>query len=140
MGLFTTQDPASPSSHATLPPPEASPDGAYIAPDRRARRRCWEARDAFFRCLDEGEIVDSVREEGRMKAERECGGEGRRLEGECAASWVQYFKKRRVMEHNRDQTLSKLKAEGAKQMPGVLPGRGDPGAPSAAEGLEKKKE
>lgn len=39
---------------------------------------------------------------------------------------VQYFKKRRVMEHQREQTLQKLKAEGAQEMPGVI-GAGAPG-------------
>lgn len=33
---------------------------------------------------------------------------------------VQYFKKRRVMEYQREQTLQKLKAEGAQEMPGVI--------------------
>lgn len=33
---------------------------------------------------------------------------------------VTYFKKRRVMEYQRNQTLEKLKAEGAKEMPGEI--------------------
>jgi len=33
---------------------------------------------------------------------------------------VTYFKKRRVMEYQRNQTLERLKAEGAQEMPGQL--------------------
>jgi cytochrome c oxidase assembly factor 6 len=33
---------------------------------------------------------------------------------------VTYFKKRRVMEYQKAQTLEKLRAEGAKEMPGEM--------------------
>ncbi|CAG8977146.1 hypothetical protein HYALB_00003367 [Hymenoscyphus albidus] len=111
MGLFSTT-PTSP------PPPKISSDGAPIAPDRTQRAKCWEGRDEFFQCLDKSGIVDSITEKG--KAEKACSTEGRKFEANCASSWVTYFKKRRVMEHHRNQTLEKLKAEGAKQMPGEI--------------------
>ncbi|KAI9642418.1 hypothetical protein NHQ30_009223 [Ciborinia camelliae] len=117
MGLFGT-------SQASLPPPKISADGAPIAPDRSQRSQCWEARDAYFRCLDRDGIIDSITE--NVKAEKSCGKEARGFEKNCATSWVQYFKKRRVMEYQRDQTLRKLKAEGAQEMPGVI-GAGAPG-------------
>ncbi|CAL3968410.1 hypothetical protein PZA11_004005 [Diplocarpon coronariae] len=108
MGLFTSSPPS-------LPTPKLSTDGAPIAPDRTQRARCWEARDAFFECLDRNEIVDSIRES--EKAEKMCGKEAGGFQGNCASSWVTYFKKRRVMEYQRNKTLEKLKAEGAQQMP-----------------------
>ena len=46
--------------------------------------------------------------------------EGRGFEGNCASSWVTYFKKRRVMEWQREKTLEKLREEGAVKMPGEL--------------------
>jgi cytochrome c oxidase assembly factor 6 len=33
---------------------------------------------------------------------------------------VTYFKKRRVMEHQRNKALERLKAEGAQEMPGQI--------------------
>ncbi|PQE23670.1 Cytochrome c oxidase assembly factor 6 protein [Rutstroemia sp. NJR-2017a BVV2] len=111
MGLFG-------SAQASLPPPKIGPDGAPIAPDRSQRSRCWEARDAYFKCLDKAEIIDSLTD--KDKAEKACSAEGRAFEGNCATSWVQYFKKRRVMEYQREQTLQRLKAEGAQQMPGQI--------------------
>lgn len=79
MGFFSTS-PASP------PPPKISSDGAPIAPDRSQRAKCWEARDAYFKCLDRNSIVDSIAE--KDKAEKACSVEGRGFEGNCASSWV----------------------------------------------------
>jgi cytochrome c oxidase assembly factor 6 len=104
MGLFSTSKP-------TPLQPTPSSDGGFIAPDRDARAACWEGRDAFFKCLDSHGIIDSVREDA--KSRKACPEELRAFEKDCAGSWVTYFKKRRVMEHQRDATLKKLAAEGA---------------------------
>ncbi|KAG9235320.1 cytochrome oxidase c subunit VIb-domain-containing protein [Amylocarpus encephaloides] len=111
MGLFST-------TSASHPAPKISSDGAPIAPDRTQRAKCWEGRDAYFQCLDKNGIMDSLTE--KDKAEKSCAREGRQFEGNCASSWVTYFKKRRVMEYQRNQTLERLRAEGAKEMPGEL--------------------
>ncbi|TVY57252.1 Cytochrome c oxidase subunit 6B-like protein new16 [Lachnellula suecica] len=116
MGLFGT-------STSSPPPPKISSDGAPIAPDRTQRAKCWEARDGYFRCLDKNNIIDSIGE--KDKAEKNCASEGRGFEANCASSWVTYFKKRRVMEYQKNQTLEKLRAEGAQEMPGQM----GPGAP-----------
>ncbi|KAH0543313.1 hypothetical protein FGG08_002376 [Glutinoglossum americanum] len=91
-------------------------ESALEAPNRNQRAHCWEARDAFFKCLDESSIIDSVTNQDL--AERQCGKEGVAFDENCASSWVQYFKKRRVMEHKRNETIEKLKAEGALPLPG----------------------
>jgi cytochrome c oxidase assembly factor 6 len=57
-----------------------------IAPNRSQRAKCWEARDAFFECLDRNSIIDSVKED--KKAKEVCGGENVKFEKECVASWV----------------------------------------------------
>jgi len=80
----------------------------------------------YFACLDKEGIIDSLTE--KDKAEKGCAKESRNFEVNCATSWVQHFKKKRVMEYQRDQTLQRLKAEGAQQMPGEL-GPGGPGGP-----------
>jgi len=113
MGLFTSSSPPS------LPPPKLTPDGAPIAPDRTQRAKCWEARDAYFSCLDKNNIIDSLGAD-KSKADKVCAAEGRGFEGNCASSWVTYFKKRRVMEWQREKTLEKLREEGAVKMPGEL--------------------
>jgi cytochrome c oxidase assembly factor 6 len=74
------------SSTPSLPTPKTSTDGAPIAPDRTQRAKCWEARDAYFSCLDKNGIIDSITEKG--KAEKACGKEGKGFEGNCASSWV----------------------------------------------------
>ncbi|KAL2053782.1 hypothetical protein ABVK25_006087 [Lepraria finkii] len=53
----------------------------------------------------------------KEKATQFCGAEDKQLGRECAASWVTYFKQRRVMEYNKKQTLDKLAKEGARPMP-----------------------
>ncbi|KJY00336.1 hypothetical protein TI39_contig336g00043 [Zymoseptoria brevis] len=106
MGLFSSSSPASP------PAPEPSNDGGFIAPDRTARAQCWEGRDNFFACLERNGIVDSVREDAKARAA--CAPELKEFEKVCASSWVTYFKKRRVMEYQRDATIKKLTAENAK--------------------------
>ena len=75
--------------------------------------------------------MDGIKEAER--AGQVCGEEGRRLEGACAASWVTYFKQRRVMEDKKERAMEKLREEGAERIPeGVpLPG-GDKGRPPAA--------
>ena len=78
MGLF--------SSSPSLPEPKISSDGAPIAPDRTQRAKCWEARDAYFKCLDRNNIIDSISE--KDKAEKGCSAEARGFESNCASSWV----------------------------------------------------
>ncbi|KAK3715571.1 hypothetical protein LTR37_004921 [Vermiconidia calcicola] len=102
-------------SSATSPPqPEPSKDGGYIAPDRSARAQCWEGRDAFFSCLDRNGIIDSVKE--HEKAKKLCAPELKEFERHCASSWVTYFKKKRVFDYQKEQTLRKIEAEGAQPL------------------------
>lgn len=79
MGLFGSSAP---------PAPKTSSDGAPIAPDRSQRAKCWEARDAFFQCLDKNNIVDSLAEKG--KADKACGKEDKQFGQDCASSWVSH--------------------------------------------------
>ena len=79
MGLLSSSSPSPPT-------PTASPDGAYIAPDRTARAHCWAARDQYFACLSRHDIVDSLKDS--EKAEAACGNEDKEFGKECAKSWV----------------------------------------------------
>lgn len=111
MGWFDTSSAKSP-----LESPKPSNDGGFIAPDRTARTKCWEARDAFFQCLDENSIIDSIKQD--EKAKKACGAELKGFEKDCASSWITYFKKRRVMEFQRAETMKRIEAENAQPING----------------------
>lgn len=57
-----------------------------VAPDRSERRKCWEARDAYFGCLDRNVIVDALKDDA--KARKACPAENQVFERDCAAAWV----------------------------------------------------
>ncbi|RPA87014.1 hypothetical protein BJ508DRAFT_410600 [Ascobolus immersus RN42] len=100
MGLFSSDKPAEPST----PQP----------PNRSQRALCWEARDLYFGCLDKNNIIDPLKnEEEALKA---CGKESKRYEKDCAASWVKYFKQRRVMEKKKEEMINDLKKENAEKL------------------------
>ncbi|OJJ60995.1 hypothetical protein ASPSYDRAFT_29510 [Aspergillus sydowii CBS 593.65] len=86
-------------------------DGGRIAPDRTSRQKCWEGRDRFFSCLDNNDIIDSVK--GDKEARKKCAKEIAEFESACSAAWVKYFKEKRVMEYNRDKTIERIKKEDA---------------------------
>ena len=63
-----------------------SADGKPEAPNRHDRQHCWEARDAFFACLDRNNILDSIRDD--MQAQKQCGAESVVFDQNCAQTWV----------------------------------------------------
>ncbi|GAM82255.1 hypothetical protein ANO11243_002340 [Dothideomycetidae sp. 11243] len=113
MGWLPWSSSSSPSPTSTTPSASAPPQSAdgYTPPLRHERDVCWAARDAFFACLDQHSIIDSVRNDA--EARQKCGAVLERFERDCAASWVTYFKKRRVMEAQREATIRRLEREGA---------------------------
>ncbi|KAH0609248.1 uncharacterized protein H6S33_012734 [Morchella sextelata] len=109
MGWFSSSSSSSSSSSAANP---AAIEG--VAPNRSQRAKCWEARDSFFQCLDRNDIIDPIK--NSAAAGEKCAPSSAAFEKECVGSWVEYFKKRRVMEYNRNETFKKLEAEGAKSV------------------------
>lgn len=93
-----------------LPPTMSTP-----APNREERARCWQSRDAYFRCLDRAQVIVPGRE-GKA-----CDAENKPYEKNCAASWVclasrldwarlkavqvAYFNKQRVLAERQRATL-----------------------------------
>ncbi|KAF2399823.1 hypothetical protein EJ06DRAFT_530605 [Trichodelitschia bisporula] len=100
MGLFSSSGSKTASSSDT---------GLYEAPGRTSRVKCWDARDTYFQCLDRNNILDALKHE--EDAARLCGKESQAFEGNCALSWVKYFKQRRVAEYEKEQLLKKQAAE-----------------------------
>ncbi|KAI9827107.1 MAG: hypothetical protein M1826_006471 [Phylliscum demangeonii] len=92
------------------PGPRLSKDGTPEAPSRRERERCYEARDAFFRCLDQHDIIDSIKDEALAK--RHCASGLTAFGQACTSTWVVHFKKRRTMEHQKALAVAKIRAEG----------------------------
>jgi cytochrome c oxidase assembly factor 6 len=63
--------------------------GAFEKPSRTNRAKCYEARDAFFECLDRNNILDSINTKaGADAAKKACGQEDVVFERNCAHSWV----------------------------------------------------
>ena len=52
------------------------------------------------------------------------------FERDCVKSWVTYFKQRRVVDAKKQETLERLRREGAEQVPEVV-ARGMAGSPGA---------
>jgi cytochrome c oxidase assembly factor 6 len=59
-----------------------------VAPAREERKKCWEARDTFYSCLDKNDVIDSLSGDGKRTAEKQCAQESRQFEQDCASSWV----------------------------------------------------
>jgi len=57
-----------------------------VAPSRAERQKCWEARDAYFACLDAHGVVDALKDD--KAAARACGSESAGFEKDCATQWV----------------------------------------------------
>ncbi|XP_061896311.1 cytochrome c oxidase assembly factor 6 homolog [Entelurus aequoreus] len=54
------------------------------APNSAERKACWEARDFFWKCLDDNKDKSST-----------CHNFQEEFEAKCPAQWVKYFSKRR---------------------------------------------
>ncbi|KIM37347.1 hypothetical protein M413DRAFT_448628 [Hebeloma cylindrosporum] len=72
------------------------------APNRQDRQKCWEARDAYFACLDDAGVVKAG-EEGKA-----CSKEKRLYEDNCARSWIDYFNQRRIIAEAQKDRLSRV--------------------------------
>ncbi|KAF2176328.1 hypothetical protein K469DRAFT_700043 [Zopfia rhizophila CBS 207.26] len=104
--------------------PKPSADGAFEAPNRTNRAKCYEARDAFFECLDRNNILDSINTKGGVAAaQKACGKADQEFEKNCAHSWVEYFKKQRVVNYQKEQTIRRIEAEGGEIVAPQLPTR-----------------
>ncbi|KAH6647273.1 oxidoreductase-like protein [Truncatella angustata] len=87
-----------------------------VVPDRSERKRCWDARDSFYQCLDKHNVIDSTKGAGKATADKECAKENKQFGEDCATAWVKYFKQYRVADYQKKQTLERLKKEGANKM------------------------
>ncbi|EER23222.1 hypothetical protein D8B26_001304 [Coccidioides posadasii str. Silveira] len=91
--------------------PQKASDGGKIAPDRSSRDKCYKGRDLFFKCLDQNGIIDAIKKDGEARAK--CAKELQEFENACSATWVKYFKEKRVMEYRRDMSIERIKQDEA---------------------------
>ncbi|OLL24455.1 Cytochrome c oxidase assembly factor 6 [Neolecta irregularis DAH-3] len=73
------------------------------APSRNQRKRCWDARDLFFECLDKNGIVSPATDLAAPMAV--CGTLWTKFKEDCQSSWVEYFCKKRVIDEQRRTML-----------------------------------
>ena len=74
-----------------------SADGKPEAPNRHDRQHCWEARDAFFACLDRNNILDGIKDD--TSAQKQCGAESVVFDRNCAQTWVAFSLSLSLYEH-----------------------------------------
>lgn len=65
---------------------------------REERQACWNARDQLFSCLGDKPTNDTD------EIRKLCPKEFKKYEGACAASWIDYFIKRRMLEMRQQAT------------------------------------
>lgn len=70
------------SASSSTPPPASEPT---VAPTREQRKHCWESRDAYFACLDKGNVMVAG---GTEPGEAGCKAERKGYEVHCGKSWV----------------------------------------------------
>ncbi|KAF8274628.1 cytochrome oxidase c subunit VIb-domain-containing protein [Lactarius quietus] len=77
-------------------------------PSREDRTKCWEARDAYFACLDAAEVVVAGTEGSKCAAQRKA------YEQNCAKSWIDYFNQRRVLAEKQKPLLAQAANQAAE--------------------------
>jgi len=85
MGWFSSS-PSAPQAATAATNSPTSLDGTYTPLKRNERKACWEARDAYFRCLDKNNILDAVKDADA--ALTNCPSENAYYEQDCATSWL----------------------------------------------------
>ncbi|KIY44021.1 hypothetical protein FISHEDRAFT_52312 [Fistulina hepatica ATCC 64428] len=68
-------------------------------PSREGRQKCWEARDAYFACLDNLHVLKAG-DEGKACATQNAG-----YHKSCAKSWIEYFNQRRIIAEQQKDRL-----------------------------------
>lgn len=92
-------------------------DAVVDPPDKSQRRVCWDARDAFFACLNSASVDNSLDPKQKPVVDAKCAPQLKAMEQSCVASWVKYFQEKRAADIKREKYIEKLEAEGAQPLP-----------------------
>jgi len=88
----------------------ALPQSAIFMPrPREERQRCWDARDAYYACLNATGVVVPGEE-----SSKQCRAENKAFVKNCAKSWVEYFNKRRVLADQQKELLEAAQKQHAE--------------------------
>ncbi|KAF7321875.1 hypothetical protein MKEN_00709500 [Mycena kentingensis (nom. inval.)] len=74
---------------------------------RHDRKVCWEARDAYYACLDGLNVIRAGTEGDACKAQV------RLYEKSCAQSWIKYFNERRRLSFAQKDMLAQAEMQNA---------------------------
>ncbi|ODQ81794.1 hypothetical protein BABINDRAFT_58475 [Babjeviella inositovora NRRL Y-12698] len=82
------------------------------APNRSARKQCWESRDLFFACLDKSKIENSLAPGADKQVASACAKPLKAFERDCASSWVKYFQEKRYVDIKKERMIQDMKSKG----------------------------
>lgn len=86
-------------------------------PNKTKRKICWDSRDAFFECLTQNKILNSLDPKEQSNVESSCGTQRAQFQNDCVASWYKYFQEKRFNDIKRQMYIDRLESEGAKPLP-----------------------
>ncbi|KAN0138750.1 Cytochrome oxidase c subunit VIb domain containing protein [Lactarius tabidus] len=89
---------------SSTPKPDKDSNSSF----REDRSKCWEARDAYFACLDAAEVVVAGTEGSKCAPQRKA------YEQNCAKSWIDYFNQRRVLAEKQKPMLAQAATQAAQ--------------------------
>ncbi|KAJ7584246.1 cytochrome oxidase c subunit VIb-domain-containing protein [Mycena floridula] len=75
---------------------------------RTDRQKCWDARDAYFSCLDAAGVVRAGSEKDNA-----CAAQSKAYSANCAKSWIEYFNQRRIIEDAQKARMSQATTQAA---------------------------
>lgn len=110
-------------------------DNQYHPVDRSSRKQCWDARDAFFSCLDGIDVINAQDPSQQKQIKQSCRKQESQFHDSCAESWIKYFKEKRVVDYKKDKFLKEMEQQNATRIdlsPEQVAGRG--AANGAAKG------
>ncbi|CCF56656.1 hypothetical protein KAFR_0B03590 [Kazachstania africana CBS 2517] len=71
--------------------------------NRKQRELCWESRDDFFNCLDKINVINSLDPKNEKLINQNCKDESKKFNKNCATSWINYFKQKRLIDFRNSQ-------------------------------------
>lgn len=84
-------------------------DNKTIENTRSNRRRCWDARDQFFSCLDEIKVMDALDPKKQDEIKSHCSKQLSEFNENCADSWIRYFKEKRFSDYQRAKVMGNIR-------------------------------
>lgn len=88
----------------------------YHPVDRSSRKQCWDARDDFFECLNNIDVINALDPSQEKKVKSKCGTQEKKFNNSCAESWIKYFKEKRVVDYKKEKFLKEMEQQNATKI------------------------